>query len=137
MNKLKESRAASFAVVAIVYILATVAGVLVYRALTLDWWLSLLLADVAATVFTFIFSILFGNASVYDPYWSVQPPVILIAFALGSELTALGVLLLAADTLSRSIGSGAALPVGAITSLLGAPFFLAIIFLGRGHADDA
>ena len=47
------------------------------------------------------------------------------------------VLLLAADTLSRSIGSGAALPVGAITSLLGAPFFLAIIFLGRGHADDA
>ena len=37
-------------------------------------------------------------------------------------------LLLLADTLSRSMGSGAALPVGAITSLLGAPFFIAIIF---------
>ena len=37
-------------------------------------------------------------------------------------------LLLLADTLSRSIGSGSALPVGAITSLLGAPFFIAIIF---------
>ena len=37
-------------------------------------------------------------------------------------------LLLLADTLSRSVGSGSALPVGAITSLLGAPFFLAIIF---------
>ncbi len=37
-------------------------------------------------------------------------------------------LLLFADTLSRSMGSGSALPVGAITSLLGAPFFLAIIF---------
>ena len=37
-------------------------------------------------------------------------------------------LLLLADTLSRSLGSGSALPVGAITSLLGAPFFLAIIF---------
>ena len=37
-------------------------------------------------------------------------------------------LLILADTLSRSIGSGSALPVGAITSLLGAPFFLAIIF---------
>ena len=36
-------------------------------------------------------------------------------------------LLLLADTLSRSIGNGAALPVGAITSLLGAPFFIAII----------
>ena len=41
-------------------------------------------------------------------------------------------LLLIADTLSRSLGSGSALPVGAITSLLGAPFFIAIIFTGRG-----
>ena len=37
-------------------------------------------------------------------------------------------LLLLADTLSRTLGSGNALPVGAITSLLGAPFFIAIIF---------
>ena len=37
-------------------------------------------------------------------------------------------LLVLADTLSRSLGSGSALPVGAITSLLGAPFFIAIIF---------
>ena len=37
-------------------------------------------------------------------------------------------LLTLADTLSRSLGSGSALPVGAITSLLGAPFFIAIIF---------
>lgn len=40
-------------------------------------------------------------------------------------------LLLLADTLSRSIGGGSALPVGAITSLLGAPFFIAIIFSGK------
>ncbi|MBO5836587.1 MAG: iron ABC transporter permease [Oscillospiraceae bacterium] len=37
-------------------------------------------------------------------------------------------LLLLADTASRSLGGGSALPVGAITSLLGAPFFIAIIF---------
>ena len=42
------------------------------------------------------------------------------------------VLLLLADTLSRSMGNGSALPVGAITSLLGAPFFLAIIFGRKG-----
>ncbi len=43
-------------------------------------------------------------------------------------------LLLLADAASRSLGGGSALPVGAITSLLGAPFFIAIIF-GRkeGH----
>lgn len=40
-------------------------------------------------------------------------------------------LLLFADTLSRSMGNGSALPVGAITSLLGAPFFLTIIFSRR------
>ena len=40
-------------------------------------------------------------------------------------------LLLLADTLSRSMGGGSALPVGAITSLLGAPFFIAIIFSGK------
>ena len=43
------------------------------------------------------------------------------------------ILLLLADTLSRSLGSGSALPVGAITSLLGAPFFIAIIFGGKGR----
>ncbi len=43
-------------------------------------------------------------------------------------------LLLIADTLSRSLGGGSALPVGAITSLLGAPFFIAIIFTGRGKS---
>ena len=40
-------------------------------------------------------------------------------------------LLLFADTLSRTLGNGSALPVGAITSLLGAPFFVAIIFSGK------
>lgn len=44
-------------------------------------------------------------------------------------------LLLAADTLSRSIGNGSALPVGAVTSLLGAPFFIAVILGGRRNHD--
>lgn len=96
MKHLKQNRAASFVVVAFVYILSTAVGVLVYQDLTFDWWLSLLIADTAATVVTFIFSLIFGNASVYDPYWSVQPPVILVAFAMGNELTVLGILLLVA-----------------------------------------
>ena len=96
MNSLKKSRGASFAAVAVVYIAATLTGIITYRALSFDLWLNLLIADVVATVVTFIFSLIFDNASVYDPYWSVQPPVILTAFALGRELTALGVLLLLA-----------------------------------------
>lgn len=95
MQKLKQSRTASFIAVALVYIIAGAIGILTYRAFDLSWWLSLLIADVVATVITFIFSLVFGNASVYDPYWSVQPPVILASFAIGSDLTALGILLIA------------------------------------------
>lgn len=96
MNALKQSRVAGFIIITVIYVLAAVVGMAVYHALTFEWWLNLLIADVAATVFTFLFSVLLGNASVYDPYWSVQPIVILSAFAAGRELTAVRVLLLAA-----------------------------------------
>ncbi len=96
MYKLKSNRTASFIAVTIVYAIAATVGILLYRALPFEWWLSLLVSDIAATAATFIFSILFSNASVYDPYWSVQPPVILFAYAIGGRLTALGALLLLA-----------------------------------------
>ena len=94
MKRIKQSRAASFATVTAVYFFATALGIIIYRALDLPWWLSLLIADVCATVITFAFSVIFGNASVYDPYWSVQPPVILAAIATGKAITPLGILLL-------------------------------------------
>ncbi len=94
MKKLKQNRVVSFIAVTLVYIVATAVGIAFYRMLNLTWWLSLLIADVVATAITFIFSVIFGNASVYDPYWSVQPPVILIAFATENKLTILGVLLI-------------------------------------------
>lgn len=41
-------------------------------------------ADVVATVVVFAASMLVANASVYDPYWSVAPPVITAAWILGT-----------------------------------------------------
>ncbi len=95
MKPLKKNRVASFIVVTLVYVLATYVGVLTYNSLNFSWWISLLIADVVATAVTFVFSVIFGNASVYDPYWSVQPPVILLAFALGKDLNLFGILLIA------------------------------------------
>ncbi|MBE5817376.1 MAG: DUF1295 domain-containing protein [Clostridiales bacterium] len=92
MKKIKNNRAVSFLIVATVYVIAGIIGVGVYNRLTADWWISLLVADAAATVAVFIFSVLFSNASVYDPYWSVQPIFIVILFAIGRELTLLGIL---------------------------------------------
>lgn len=94
MQTIKQNRALSFIIVALVYAIATAVGIIVYQALPFEWWLSLLIADVAATVATFLFSVLFGNASVYDPYWSVQPIVILIAYAIGVRMTLIRILLL-------------------------------------------
>ena len=96
MNRLKQSRAASFFIVALVYVIATAVGVFVYHKVDLEWWLALLIADTVATAVTFAFSLIFKNASVYDPYWSVQPPVILVAFAIGKRLNAFGILLIIA-----------------------------------------
>ena len=88
----------SFIAVTLVYIIAAIIGIVTYQAIdeTFDWWVSLLIADVAATVVTFIFNLIFKNASVYDPYWSVPPPVILAAFAVGRSINMLGILLLVA-----------------------------------------
>jgi steroid 5-alpha reductase family enzyme len=39
---------------------------------------NVLIADVVATVLVFAISVIFNNSSVYDPYWSVVPPVIVV-----------------------------------------------------------
>jgi steroid 5-alpha reductase family enzyme len=40
--------------------------------------INVLFADITATILVFIFSVIFSNSSVYDAYWSVAPPVIVI-----------------------------------------------------------
>lgn len=94
MEKLKSSRKISFIIILAVYAIASACGIIIYRALSFSFWLNLLIADVCATIITFIFSIIFGNASVYDPYWSVQPLVILAYAAIVNGLNPLRLLLL-------------------------------------------
>ena len=88
-----QNRKTAFCIVTLIYIAAAVLGVAVYT--VLDWavWLKLLAADVAATAFTFVFSVVFKNASVYDPYWSVQPIVIVVGFAAAYGMNLAGVFL--------------------------------------------
>ena len=97
-----KNRSTSLAVIIFVYFLAAFCGLFTYNYLTdlysFSYQLSLFLADVIATVLVFIFSLIFRNASVYDPYWSVQPPVILgLALAkVDADNPLLGCLLFAA-----------------------------------------
>ena len=88
MRNLKNSRTLSFLALALIYLCAGALGFLLYSVLSFDVWLNLLIADVAATVFVFLWSLIFRNASAYDPYWSVAPVVILFGYLLSSPLTA-------------------------------------------------
>lgn len=72
-----KNKVTSILIIAVIYVLATIVGVITFNNLDSDWMINLLIADVVATIVVFIFSLVFKNASVYDPYWSVQPIVIL------------------------------------------------------------
>ncbi len=94
---IKQSRIWSFIIVALIYVLASAVGIITYHFLPIDAvWLKLLIADVVATILTFIFSVIFSNASVYDPYWSVQPIVIAFAFAINYGVNSSGILVIIA-----------------------------------------
>lgn len=85
--KIKDNRTFSFVVIFLVYLVATLVGLTVYFAVDTSFYFRFLLADVAATVVTFLFSIIFKNASVYDPYWSVLPIVVTSFYAINTPLT--------------------------------------------------
>ena len=94
MDLIKESKTLSILLIASIYIMAAALGLGVYMLMPFPFWAKLLIADAVCTVFVFIFSMIFKNASVYDPYWSVQPIVIVVFFACGHMITLPSLLLL-------------------------------------------
>lgn len=91
----RTSRAAGFALVAVTYVvaglvaLATAVAARGHHPLTVTLW-----ADLAATGVVFAVSMAVGNSSLYDPYWSVAPPVVVVAWILhdrGSVPTAVAI----------------------------------------------
>ena len=49
-------------------------------------WLDILLAHIVATVVIFIFSVIYKNSSLYDPFWSVIPLPIFIYLIIYPEV---------------------------------------------------
>jgi steroid 5-alpha reductase family enzyme len=71
---MKKNTIFSYSYVIIAYILAIYAGKLSLDHIqTSSEIVNMLIADVIATVIIFIFSLMSGNSSVYDPYWSLIP----------------------------------------------------------------
>ena len=73
----------SLALITAIYAVAVVVGILVCRqarGMMPDAW-ALLAADIVATVVVWGFGLVYRNVSVYDPYWSVAPPVVFTGWA--------------------------------------------------------
>jgi steroid 5-alpha reductase family enzyme len=71
------------------YLAAAAAAVFVGRLMAGAHPLFIILAaDVAATAVVFLFSLGTDNSSMYDPYWSVVPPVIALYWAIQPEAIA-------------------------------------------------
>lgn len=72
----KLNKIQSLLIVAIIYAIAIVGGYLLALLIPVNFLLRYFLADIFATVIVYIFSVIFKNTSVYDPYWSFTPWVL-------------------------------------------------------------
>ena len=93
------SKWCSVALIVAIYALAGVAGWLLFDALatnplTANPLIRLFLADVLATVVVWGFGLLYENVSVYDPYWSVFPPIAFLLWAFYTDIWSVPVILL-------------------------------------------
>ena len=89
-------RTKSFLQICIIYLIATVLGIFVFGLLRNEMselW-ALFLADVVATIIVWGFGVIYKNVSVYDPYWSVAPPVMFTVWAVYKSVFTLPVILL-------------------------------------------
>ncbi len=90
------SKASSMAIMAVIYGIAIALGFITFdraSASMPEAW-ALLTADVLATVFVWWMGLVYKNVSVYDPYWSVAPPVMFTAWAFYKGCFTLPVVLL-------------------------------------------
>ena len=93
------SKWCSVALIVAIYAFAGVAGWLLFDALTTNPLtanplIRLFLADVLATVVVWGFGLLYENVSVYDPYWSVFPPIAFLLWAFYTDIWSVPVILL-------------------------------------------
>ena len=91
-----QTKTVSIVIIGIIYLVAILLGYFVFRMLNKGphELVALFLADVVATVVVWGFGIFYKNVSVYDPYWSVAPPVMFTVWAFYKSTFTLPVVLL-------------------------------------------
>ena len=98
MSKIK-----SLFIVFLAYLVAILAATSLILFQNINPLYEILFADILATIIIYLFSYFFKNSSIYDPYWSVIPPFILLYWILISEYNLLTSILLSFSVLFWSI----------------------------------
>lgn len=95
--KRNYSKTCSIALITAIYILGAFAGIFLFVKLV-DLHVSplwaLFYADILATIVVWAFGLLYENVSVYDPYWSVFPPIAFLLWGFYSNIWSLAVILI-------------------------------------------
>ncbi|MFA5660534.1 MAG: DUF1295 domain-containing protein [Bacilli bacterium] len=91
-----SSKLKSMLVILVIYLLVIIGSVVVFLTLptTLSLLIRVLIADVIATMLIWLLSLMLKNASLYDPYWSVIPPVILVLVMMAEKTFTLPLVIL-------------------------------------------
>ncbi len=79
------SKGLSLLIVLFVYTAAFFTGLLIFALLPFKGIFAYLIADAAATVVVWAVGLVFKNASLYDPYWSVAPLVLFVCFLIETQ----------------------------------------------------
>ena len=91
-----SSKLKSMLVILVIYLLVIIGSVVVFLTLptTLSLLIRVLIADVIATMLIWLLSLMLKNASLYYPYWSVIPPVILVLVMMAEKTFTLPLVIL-------------------------------------------
>jgi len=75
---MKNSKSLSLLIVFLSYCMAIILGYCSIQYLNINSLVEIFIADLIATVIIYFASYIFKNSSIYDPYWSVIPPFLLL-----------------------------------------------------------
>ncbi|MHA1670929.1 MAG: DUF1295 domain-containing protein [Promethearchaeota archaeon] len=79
--EIKKDLVKAHVVCSIAYCLALIVALMIWFFFpNFPFLIRILIADISATLIIFVFSIIFKNVSLYDPYWSVTPPIIFLFY---------------------------------------------------------
>jgi len=77
---MKHSKSFGLITILLTYIIAAAIGIIIFKIFEGEnIYIRILLADIIATIVVYLIGSVLKNSSVYDPYWSIQPIVILIS----------------------------------------------------------